>query len=272
LRAKIREVAGILLAAGISPEKSILFVQSEIAAHAELAWMLNCFIPMGWMEKMTQYKEKSEKLKERVSVGLFDYPALMAADILLYDTDLVPVGEDQKQHVELARDVAKRFNSLYGETFKLPQVKLSETGARIMGLQSPEKKMSKSEARKEDAICLLDSADEIQSKIMLAVTDSEGKIAFDEGRPGIHNLLVIYKLFSGEEEKEIEKKFEGRGYADFKKDLAELIIDKLRPLLERYKELEENEIEDVLKQGADKVRPWAEKKIAEVKQKIGLGL
>lgn len=279
LREKISEATGLLLACGIDPEKSFIFVQSHIPAHTELAWIMNCFIPMGWMEKMTQFKDKSGDQKERVSVGLFDYPALMAADILLYDTDLVPVGEDQKQHVELARNAAKRFNSIYGppageagDIFKLPKVKLSESGARIMGLNDPTKKMSKSDKEnKSNSIYLLDSPDDIQSKIMGATTDSYNEIAFDKDRPGIYNLLIIYEMFSSLSRGDIETKFEGKGYADFKKDLAELVIEKLKPIQDKYNSLDKSEIEKILKTGAEKVRPLAEKKLAEVKSKIGLG-
>ena len=186
LKSKIREVAGILFAAGIDPKLSAVFVQSHISAHSELAWILNCFIPMGWMQRMTQFKEKSQKQKEQVSVGLFDYPALMAADILLYKADFVPVGEDQKQHVELTRDVAQRFNSIYGETFKLPEPVISKIGARIMGLDDSTRKMSKSEKQPGHAIYLLDSPDAIRLKIMKATTDSLREVRFDESRPGIY--------------------------------------------------------------------------------------
>jgi tryptophanyl-tRNA synthetase len=273
LKEKIRETAGLLLACGIDPEKSSLFIQSHISAHAELAWILNCYIPMGWMEKMTQFKEKSGGQKERVSIGLFDYPALMAADILLYETEVVPVGEDQRQHVELARDVAKKINSSYGEVFKLPEAKIQKTGARIMGLQNPEKKMSKSEGGEKNVINLLDSPDEIKSKISSAVTDSENEIKFDKKRPGIYNLLVMYKLLTNQEEKEIEEKFKDKGYKEFKEDLSELIISKLKPIQEKYKELTENEsyIDNLLKEGANKLEPLAEKTLNEVKTKIGLG-
>lgn len=273
LKAKIREVVGLLFAAGIDPNLSAVFVQSHLGVHAELAWILNCFIPMGWMYRMTQFKEKSQKQKEQVSVGLFDYPALMAADILLYETDLVPVGEDQKQHVELTRDVARRFNSIYGETFKLPEPVIAKVGARIMGLDDPTKKMSKSETRSGHAINLLDSPDNIRSKVMRATTDSLREIAFDENRPGIYNLLVIYELFTGFTRPDIEARFEGKGYADFKRELAEVIIEGLRPLQSRYRELmaDPTHIDSLLIEGASKVRPIAEKTLTSVKDKVGLG-
>ena len=273
LKAKIRELAGILFAAGIDPKISALFVQSHIAAHAELTWILNCFIPMGWMGRMTQFKEKSQKQREQVSVGLFDYPALMAADILLYQTDLVPVGEDQKQHVELTRDIAQRFNSIYGETLRVPDVVIPETGARIMGLDRPTDKMSKSEEQSVHAICLLDSPDDIRAKIMRATTDSLREIRFDENRPGVYNLLVIYELFTKLDRKEIEARFEGKGYAIFKKELAEVIIQGLHPVQSRYRELTADpaHIDSLLAEGAERVRPIAEKTLALVKDRVGLG-
>lgn len=273
LKSKIREVAGILFAAGIDPKLSAVFVQSHISAHTELAWILNCFIPMGWMQRMTQFKEKSQKQKEQVSVGLFDYPALMAADILLYETDFVPVGEDQKQHVELTRDVAQRFNSIYDETFKLPEPVISKIGARIMGLDDPTKKMSKSEKQSGHAIHLLDSPDAIRSKIMKANTDSLREVRFDESRPGIYNLLVIYELFTGRSRSDIEAQFKGKGYGDFKRELAEVIIEGLRPFQSRYRELtaDPTRIDLWLVEGASKVRSIAEKTLAIVKDKVGLG-
>ena len=272
LKVRIREVAGLLLAAGIDPKRAILFVQSHVSAHSELAWILNCFIPMGWMQRMTQFKEKSARHKEQVSVGLFDYPALMAADILLYNTDVVPVGEDQKQHVELARDAAQRFNSIYGETLVLPEPYIPDIGARIMGLDDPTKKMSKSETVPGHAINLLDSPDDIRAKIMRATTDSLREIRFDESRPGIFNLLTIYHLFSGQSQKEIETQFEGKGYNDFKRALAEVVIEGLRPLQERYKELtaDPTRIDSILADGAARARPTAEKVLAKVKRRVGL--
>jgi tryptophanyl-tRNA synthetase len=273
LKSRIREFAGLLLAAGIDPERSILFVQSHVSAHSELAWILNCFIPMGWMQRMTQFKEKSLKQKEQVSVGLFDYPSLMAADILLYETDVVPVGEDQKQHVELARDAAQRFNSIFGETFALPEPVIPDVGARIMGLDDPTTKMSGSEMGAGHSIALLDPPDVIRSKIMKATTDSQRDIVFDESRPGIFNLLTIYQTITGEKEKDIEARYEGKGYADFKKDLVDVVVGCVRPLQERYHELtsEPGRIDAILKEGADKARPLAEKTLDDVKKRVGLG-
>lgn len=273
LKAKTREVYGLLLAAGIDPERSIFFVQSHVSAHSELAWILNCFIPMGWMQRMTQFKEKSQKQKELVSTGLFDYPALMAADILLYDTDLVPVGDDQKQHVELARDTVQRFNSIFGETFKLPQPLIPEIGARIMGLDDPTSKMNKSETASGHAINLLDSADVIQAKIARATTDSQREIRFDQDRPGVYNLLVIYELFSGKNRNDIEAHFVDKGYAALKKELAEVVVEGLRPLQTRYQELtaDPGHIDSLLAEGANRARSLAEKTLALVKERVGLG-
>lgn len=273
LHAKTREVAALLLAAGIDPQVSALFVQSHVPAHTELAWILNCFLPVGWMQRMTQFKEKSGEQRDTASMGLFDYPALMAADILLYETDLVPVGDDQKQHVELTRDVARRFNSIYGETFKLPDPVFPEAGARIMGLDDPTRKMSKSETNEGHAIRLLDSPDEIRSKIARATTDSLREIRFDAERPGLYNLLTIYQRFSGMAPDAIEARFQGKGYADLKRELADLIVESLRPLQSRYRELagDPARLDLLLDAGASRVRPLAEKTLGLVKEKAGLG-
>jgi tryptophanyl-tRNA synthetase len=273
LKARTREVAGLLLAAGIDPQRSILIVQSHVHEHSELAWILNCFIPMGWMQRMTQFKEKALRQKESVSVGLFDYPALMAADILLYRTDVVPVGEDQKQHVELARDTAQRFNSIFGETFVPPEPLIPDIGARIMGLDDPTKKMSKSETATGHAINLLDPPDAIRGKIMRATTDSHRDILFNERRPGVNNLLTIYQSFTGESRADIEAHFEGKGYGDLKKALAEVVIEGLRPLQERYRELtsEPGRIDAILAEGAAKASPIAARMLGEVRARVGLG-
>jgi tryptophanyl-tRNA synthetase len=228
---------------------------------------------MGWMQRMTQFKEKSEKQKETVSTGLFDYPALMAADILLYDTDEVPVGEDQKQHVELTRDIAQRFNSLYGDTFVLPRPVIPDVGARIMGLDDPEKKMSKSEKGSFHAINLLDPPDVIRNKIKRAATDSSRDIVYDEARPGVYNLLVIYELFTGKSREEIVNHFAGKGYAGLKNELAEVIIEGLAPLQKRYAELtaDPGYLDSLMAEGAERARPLAEKTLKRVKDRIGLG-
>ena len=273
LKAKTREVAALLIASGIDPKIASVLVQSHVHEHSELTWILNCFIPMGWMRRMTQFKEKSQKQKEEVSTALFDYPALMAADILLYNTDEVPVGEDQKQHVELARDVAQRFNSIYGETFTVPKPVIAEAGARIMGLDEPTQKMSKSEEQPGRAINLLDSPDDMRGKIMRATTDSLREIRFDENRPGVNNLLVIYEQFTGQGREEVEAWFEGKGYADLKRELAEAVIEGLSPMQTRYRELtaDPSHIERLLAEGADKVRPIAEKTLSLVKDRVGIG-
>ncbi len=273
LRSSIRETAALLLAAGIDPGMSSLFVQSQISAHAELAWILNCFIPLGWMQRMTQFKEKSVRQKAQVSTGLFVYPALMAADILLYGTDLVPVGEDQRQHVELTRDVARRFNAIYGETFNIPEAVIPERGARIMDLVDPARKMSKSGPQDGHSIGLLDPPDLIRSKVRRATTDSLREIRFDENRPGIHNLLVIYELFTGLDRTAIERRFEGKGYSTLKEELAEAIIEGLAPLQSRYHRLTSDPpyINRILAEGASKVRPAAEYTLALAKERIGIG-
>ena len=273
LKTKSRELAGLLLASGIDPEKSELFIQSHVSEHCELAWILNCITPMGWMQRMTQFKEKSQNQRENVSVGLFAYPALMAADILIYQTDLVPVGEDQKQHVELTRDVAQKFNSTYGETFKLPEPVIAEVGARIMGLDDPMKKMSKSDTSQGHAVLLLDSPDEILNKVKRATTDSQREIIFDENRPGIYNLLVIYELFTQKSRNEIEAMFDGKGYAIFKKDLAEVIIEGIKPVQLRYKELtaDPSYIDSLLAKSAERLRPTAQKTLKLAKERMGIG-
>ncbi len=272
LRNNIREVAGLLFAAGLNEKSSVVFIQSHVRAHAELAWLLNCITPMGWLHRMTQFKDKSEKQKEDVSVGLFDYPVLQAADILLYDTHFVPVGEDQKQHVELSRDIAQRFNYRYGDVFVLPDAMIPPVGGRVMGLANPEKKMSKSEDNKNDAIFLLDSPDQIRSKLKRGTTDSMRDIKFDETRAGIYNLLTIYQLLTGKERSEIEEHFSGKSYKDLKEQLAEVVIESLRPLQERYRELtgEEGYLDEMLSTGAEKADARAEEKLRQVYKKIGL--
>ena len=273
LRKKIRELAAIYFAAGLDPEKSTVFVQSDISAHAELGWILNCYTPTGWLNRMTQFKDKAGDHQESVSTGLYDYPVLMAADILLYQTDEVPVGEDQKQHVELTRDIAQRFNGIYGETFKLPEPKISQIAARVMSLDDPTKKMSKSNPSANSRINLLDDPELIRSKIMKATTDSEGVVKFDQSRAGVYNLLEIYENLTGKSREEIEQHFAGKGYGDFKKEVAEAVVEALKTLQEKYHQLMANPetIEKMLQEGANKIRPMAEQTLAEVKKKVGLG-
>lgn len=269
LREKSLELAAIYLAAGIDPDKSIIFIQSQNPDHANLAWILNCTLSMGQLSRMTQFKDKSEG-KEVVSVGLFDYPALMAADILLYDTTEVPVGEDQKQHVELTRDVAERFNSRYGETFVLPNAVVPKTGARIMSLSDPTKKMSKSASDDNSRINLTDDAEIVERKIKSAVTDSESKVAHDLSRPGITNLVEIYSEVSGLSFEEIEDKFNGKNYGEFKKELAAEISKVLAPFQEKYKEINETgRLLESLERGAARAREISEKKLREIYGKVG---
>ncbi len=272
LRAAVKEVAGLLFAAGIREESSVVFIQSHVRAHSELAWILNCITPMGWLHRMTQFKEKSDKQKEEVCVGLFDYPVLQAADILLYDTHLVPVGEDQKQHIELCRDIAQRFNHRYGDIFTLPEAFIPPVGGRVMGLSNPEKKMSKSEEKLDDAIFLLDPPDRIRSKIKKATTDSSREICFDENRPGINNLLTIYQLLTGSEKEKVENHFADKSYKDLKEELAEVVIESLKPLQDRYKELtgEKGYLDSMLERGAERADRYAERKLQKIYRKIGL--
>lgn len=271
LRAKIRELALLYLACGIDLEHCAIFVQSHIPAHSELTWILNCLTPMGWLERMTQYKDKSSK-QEVVGTGLFDYPVLMATDILLYDTHFVPVGDDQKQHVELTRDIAQRFNHLYGETFVIPDVIIPKAGARIKGLDDPTAKMSKSGASQGHALNLLDPPNVLKKAIMRATTDSLRQIRFNPEQHGVHNLLNIYQAITGEETAAIEAHFEGKGYGDLKKAVVEVVVGTLGPIQERYHQMAQDPgyVEQVLRKGADRVRPIAEHRLQAVQEKLGL--
>jgi tryptophanyl-tRNA synthetase len=271
LRAKIVELAGILLAIGIDPKHSALVVQSSVPEHAELAWMLTCVTPVGWLERMTQYKAKSES-QESVGDGLLQYPVLMAADILLYQAHVVPVGEDQTQHLELARDIAQRFNSLYGETFVMPETRLPAVGARIMGLDDPEKKMSKSAPGSGHAIALLDPPDAIRKKIMRATTDSNPAVDFETMGPGVANLLTIYQAFTGATREDVRAKFAGMRYGDLKKQVAEAVVAALEPVQQRYREIaaEPGYIADVLEQGAARVSVPARETVEKAKRAMGL--
>ncbi len=273
IRQMTRECAAILIAAGIDNEQSILFVQSHIPAHSQLTWILNCITPFGRLRRMTQFKEKGFLKDKQVTAGLFDYPVLMAADILLYQTDIVPVGDDQRQHIEFTRDTAERFNAIYGETFKLPIPLIPQTGARIMGLDDPSNKMSKSQKGKGHAVYLRDTPDEIRFKILGAKTDALREIRWDPNRAGIHNLLVIYQAFSGLSREAAENRFEGLGYQELKTELADMIIEHLRPIRERFTCLMEDphHIDVLLKKGAERARPAAEMTITDIHQKIGLG-
>ena len=270
LRKRVLEVAKIYLASGIDPEKSSIFIQSHIKEHAELAWVLNSIAKMPELDKMTQFKDKTQKGgRESAGVGLYDYPVLMAADILLYDTEKVPVGEDQVQHVELTRTLGKRFNSRFGETFVIPEPYITKEGMRIMGLDDPAKKMSKSAASEYNYIALTDEPDVIRKKIKKAVTDSGSEIKYEDSKPALKNLINIYSGFSGKSTKEIEAMYVGKGYGDFKADLAEVIISKLQLIQEKMKALSDEEVLQILREGAEKVQKLAEKKMKEVKEKVG---
>jgi len=266
----IRQLAKLYVTVGLDPERVTLFRQSDVPEHTELAWILSCSTPMAELERMTQYKDKSAQHKNNINAGLFTYPVLMAADILLYDTDFVPVGEDQKQHVELARVIAKKFNNIYGETFKEPGVYINPVSARLRGLDNPEKKMSKSAKSEYNYIALTDAPEVIEKKIKKAVTDSGTEIKFGEARPAISNLLTIYSLVDEKPIKEIEKDFVGKGYGDFKKSLADKLINFVTPIQERLKALEDDELESILKVGAKRAQEIASKKIKTVRTKIGL--
>jgi len=269
---KSREVALLYLASGIDLEHCAIFVQSHIAAHSELTWLLNCVTPLGWLERMTQYKDKAAR-QESVGTGLIDYPVLMAADIILYDTNYVPVGEDQKQHVELTRDIAQRFNNLYGETFVLPEVLIPKAGARVKGLDEPTAKMSKSSETQGHALRLLDPPDVLRKSIMRATTDSLNQIAFDpENQPGVTNPLTIYQAITNKSQEEILAEFDGKGYGNLKKQVAEVVIATLESVQARYYDMAKDPayIEQVLKEGADRVRPIAEHRLRVAQERLGL--
>ncbi len=278
LRRRTRSTAAILLAAGLHPDKSTLFIQSHVSAHAEGCWLLNCVTPLGWLQKMTQFKDKSAKsaAQESILTGLLDYPVLMAADILLYDAHEVPVGDDQKQHVELARNIADRFNYLYGETFVVPQPVIPKVGARIMGLDNPAVKMSKSSASvRGHAVGLLDSPEEIERSFKRAVTDSGKEIRFsdDPEKGGVNNLLSIYKVLTGRSVEQVEADFaDARGYGDLKMGVAQVVIDELRPLQERYHSFmaDPAELDRLLERGAEAARAVADPKAAEIRHRMGL--
>lgn len=270
LKSQTYELVKLLLACGISPKQSGLFIQSEVDEHPALAWLLNCQVSMGEMQRMTQFKDKSLKNPKSVNVGLFNYPILMASDILLYQSDLVPVGEDQKQHLELTRNIAEKFNRDFGNCFKVPEPLIAKVGARVMGLDDPKVKMSKSHQGANHAIFLLDEPDIIVKKIKKAATDSMGVIAFDEKREGVFNLLNIYMLLSNESPENIEERFKNKGYGDFKKELAEVMIQALKPIQERYKEISDDEVKAVLNGGVKKARPLAQMTYQKAKELMGL--
>jgi tryptophanyl-tRNA synthetase len=270
LRQKTLDLARIYLAAGVDPERSTIFIQSDVPAHAELTWILSCVSRMGELERMTQFKDKGKGNAERAGVGLFTYPVLMAADILLYQTDLVPIGQDQKQHLELTRDLAERFNRDFGETFIVPEAYIPPVGAKIMSIQDPAKKMSKSDENANGAIFLLDDADTITKKIKRAVTDSGIEINFDAERPAISNLLTIYHLLSGKTADECVAHFDGKGYGQFKGELAETVIEFLRPFQDRVNRYDDQELAAILKIGAEKAADIASVTLKSVYEKMGV--
>ena len=269
LAEKTRELTRIYLAVGIDPDVSTIFVQSDVHQHAELTWILNCVARVSELERMTQFKDKSRK-SENVSAGLFDYPVLMASDILLYQTDLVPVGEDQRQHLELTRDLAIRFNRDYGNTFRVPEPYIPKVGARIMSLSDPTKKMSKSDDDPNGCVMMLDDADTVSRKFKRAVTDSGTEIRFDDSRPAITNLLTIYQLLTGQATGEIESHFAGKGYARLKQDLADVTVEFLRPFQERVKGIGAEQLNNILGQGREKARQIAGTTLANVYAAMGI--
>jgi tryptophanyl-tRNA synthetase len=271
LRSKIRELAALFLAVGIDPKHSTIIVQSSIPAHAELAWMLTCVTPVGWLSRMTQFKAKAET-QETVGDGLFQYPVLMAADILLYQAAIVPVGDDQAQHLELTRDIAQRFNSLYGDTFVMPETRMPSVGARVMGLDDPLKKMSKSEPGAGHAIALLDSPGQARKKIMRATTDSNPAVNFSALGPGVENLLNVFQAFGEWTDEQMRAHFSGMSYGELKKQVAEMVVSHLEPLQQRYRQIvtEPGYVDNILKEGAERVSPIANATVELVKRQMGL--
>jgi tryptophanyl-tRNA synthetase len=273
LKEKIKEITKIYLASGIDPARSVIFKQSDISAHTELAWILNCTSArISDLDKMTQFKDKAQKQgREKAGVGLYDYPVLMASDILLYNTDIVPVGEDQVQHVELTRTLARRFNKKFKETFKVPSIKIKEASARIMALDEPEKKMSKSATSDLNYIALTDTPEAAAKKIMKAVTDTGGDVKYDrKNKPGISNLLGIYSSLTDKTIKQLEKNYKGKGYGEFKKDLAEVVKDFLGGFQKKYTNISDKDVEKVLAQGRKKVEPVAKETLERVKKRVGV--
>lgn len=271
LRKSTLDLAAMFIASGIDPEKCTLFIQSQVTEHAQLAWVLNCFTGMGECSRMTQFKDKSSQHSENINVGLFAYPVLMAADILLYQADLVPVGEDQKQHLELTRNLAQRFNFNYSDTFKVPEPYIPPVGARIMSLQEPTKKMSKSDENEKATIFLDDTDEQIKGKIKRAVTDSGSEIKFSADKPGISNLFTLYQIATGKNTKEVESEFQDAGYGEFKSAVAEAVADYIKPIRERYIKLRADEklLKEILKHGAESARRTAFKTLRKVYKKIG---
>ena len=271
LRRRTYETLALYMACGLDPEKNTLYVQSHVHEHAELAWILNCFTGFGELSRMTQFKDKSQKHADNINAGLFTYPALMAADILLYQTDVVPVGIDQKQHVELCRDIAERFNQIYPGTFTVPEPIIAKSGMKIMSLAEPTKKMSKSDENTNAVVYILDDRDTIIRKFKRAVTDSETSVRFAEGKDGINNLMTIYSCFTGKTMEEIEREFEGRGYGDFKLAVGEACADALAPVQERFHALMADKacLEAQMKKGAEEASYYARRTLGKVQKKLG---
>ncbi len=265
------EAYALLLACGIDTKKSLFFIQSQVPAHAELAWILNCYTQFGELSRMTQFKDKSQRHADNINAGLFTYPSLMAADILLYQADMVPVGADQKQHLELTRNIAARFNGIYGETFRVPEPYIPKAGARVMSLQDPTKKMSKSEPNANSFVAVLDSPDVILKKFKRAVTDSEALVQYREGKDGINNLIGIYSSVTGKTNEQIEGEFAGKGYGDFKTAVAEAVIEELRPIQKRFKELIEDKVylEECYTASAKEAMKLSERTLRKVMKKVG---
>ncbi|MBR5500519.1 MAG: tryptophan--tRNA ligase [Clostridia bacterium] len=275
LRERIYALLALYLACGLDPEKNILYLQSQVPAHAELSWVLGCFTYMGELSRMTQFKDKSSRHADNINAGLFTYPVLMAADILLYQTDFVPIGRDQKQHLELARDIAIRFNKLYGDTFKVPEPLISKQGAKIMSLQEPNKKMSKSDDNVNNFVLITEDPDKIMKKFKKAVTDSDGEIRYDEeNKPGVSNLINIYGALKGLSTEEVEKAFAGLRYSDFKMAVGEACVETLNPIRARYEELmaDKGYLDGIFKQNALRAGAYAEKTLKDVYEKVGFVL
>ena len=274
LRQQIYSTYALLIALGLDPEKSTLFIQSHVAAHSQLSWLLSCYTQFGEMSRMTQFKDKSAKHADNVNVGLFSYPVLMAADILLYKPDFVPVGADQKQHLEIARDIAERFNGIYGDVFTVPEPYIAKTGARVMSLQDPTKKMSKSDENLNSWVAILDSPDDIMRKFKRAVTDSEARVCIGEEKHGINNLIGIYSAITGKTAEQITAEFEGKGYGDFKLAVGEAVVEELRPIRERYDAIIKDKaaLEVLYREGAQKAEYAARKTLAKAMKKVGFVL
>ena len=271
-RKNARALYALYVAAGLDPEKNCIYYQSHVSGHAELGWILDCFTYMGELNRMTQFKDKAAKHADNINAGLYTYPVLMAADILLYQADVVPVGVDQKQHLEITRDIAERFNNIYGDVFTIPEAYIGKKGAKIMSLQEPGKKMSKSDTNANATILLLDDTDTIIRKFKRAVTDSESEVRYAEEKPGISNLMDIYSAVTGKTYEEIEKEFAGKGYGDFKLAVGETVADHLKPLQERYEQLMKDKayIESMIKQNDEKAAYYANKTLRKVQKKVGL--